>query len=158
MELYSVLCANLNGREVWGRMDTCICMYGWVPFCSPETTTTWLIGYTLRQNKSLKFERKIFFASLVAVWFYLFVLLICISLIASEVKHHFRCSFTGHLDYETDTLPTLQRGQILHWPFRFLLLWSLCSDLWSIFLSDYLSHILRFVVLHIHYVWVLYWL
>ena len=22
----SVLCGNVDGREVWGRMDTCICM------------------------------------------------------------------------------------------------------------------------------------
>ena len=26
MELCSVLCGSLDGRGVWGRMDTCICM------------------------------------------------------------------------------------------------------------------------------------
>ena len=26
MELYSILCGSLDGRGVWGRMDTCICM------------------------------------------------------------------------------------------------------------------------------------
>ena len=77
-----------------------ICMCGWVPFGSPETTTL-LIGYTPGQNKKFKVWKKIFFcqSSLVAAWLYVFVLLICISLIASEVKHHFRCSFTGHLDF-----------------------------------------------------------
>ena len=25
-ELCSMLCGSLDGREVWGRMDTCICM------------------------------------------------------------------------------------------------------------------------------------
>ena len=41
---------------VWGRMDTCICMTESL-CCSPETTTTLLIGYTPIQNKSLKFEK-----------------------------------------------------------------------------------------------------
>ena len=38
MELYSVLCASLDGREIWGRMDTCICMAESL-CCLPETTT-----------------------------------------------------------------------------------------------------------------------
>ena len=42
---------------VWGRMDTGICMTKSL-CCSPETTTTLLIGYTSIQNKSLKFEKK----------------------------------------------------------------------------------------------------
>ena len=37
-----MLCASLDGKRVWGRMDTCmaesLC-------CSPETTTTLLISY-----------------------------------------------------------------------------------------------------------------
>ena len=53
MELYSVLCANLDGRGVWRRTDTCICMAESLP-CSPETTTTLLIGYTPIQNKKFK--------------------------------------------------------------------------------------------------------
>ena len=42
-------------REVWGRMDTCICMAESL-HSSPETITKLLIGYTPIQNKKL--ERK----------------------------------------------------------------------------------------------------
>jgi len=53
MELCSMLCGSLDGRGVWGRMDTRICMakslHG-----SPETTTKLLIGNTPIQNKKLK--------------------------------------------------------------------------------------------------------
>ena len=52
MELYSMLCASLDGRGVWGRMDTCICMAESL-LCSPETITTLLIDYTPIQNKKL---------------------------------------------------------------------------------------------------------
>ena len=31
MELYSMLYANLDGSRVWGRRDTYIYMYGWIP-------------------------------------------------------------------------------------------------------------------------------
>ena len=44
-----MLCAKLGGREVWGRMDTCICMAESLP-CPPETITTVLISYTSMQN------------------------------------------------------------------------------------------------------------
>ena len=41
----SVLCGSLDGRGVWGRMDTCIRMAR--PLCCPpETITTLLIDYT----------------------------------------------------------------------------------------------------------------
>ena len=53
MELCSMLCACLDGKRVWGRMDTWIGMAGSLP-CSPETITTLLIGYTPIQNKKLK--------------------------------------------------------------------------------------------------------
>ena len=40
-----MLCASLDGRGVWGRMDTCICMAE--SLCSsPKTITILLIGYT----------------------------------------------------------------------------------------------------------------
>ena len=52
------ICASLDGRGVWGRMDTCICMAK-SPHCSPETTTTLLIGYTPIQNKKFKVWEKI---------------------------------------------------------------------------------------------------
>ena len=35
-ELCSVLCGSLDGRGVWARMDTCICMAESLP-CPPET-------------------------------------------------------------------------------------------------------------------------
>ena len=47
-ELCSRLCASLDGRGVWGRMDTCLCMAESL-HCSPETTTL-LIGYISIQN------------------------------------------------------------------------------------------------------------
>ena len=49
MELCSVLCVRLDGRGVWGRMDTCICMAESL-HCLPETITTLLISYTPIQN------------------------------------------------------------------------------------------------------------
>ena len=53
MELCSMLCGILDGREVWGRMDTCICMAESL-CCSPETITTLLIGILQYKIKSLK--------------------------------------------------------------------------------------------------------
>ena len=44
-ELRSMLCGSLDGRGVWGRMDTCICMAESLR-SSPETVTTLSIGYT----------------------------------------------------------------------------------------------------------------
>ena len=40
-----MLRGSLDGKEVWGRMDTCVCMAEPV-CCPPETITTLLIGYT----------------------------------------------------------------------------------------------------------------
>ena len=46
----SMSCGSLEGRGVWGRMDTCIWMAE--PLCyPPETITTLLIGYTSVKNK-----------------------------------------------------------------------------------------------------------
>ena len=46
LELCSVLCGNLDGRRVLGRMDTCISVAE-SPYCSPKTITTlfpnWLL-------------------------------------------------------------------------------------------------------------------
>ena len=55
-EFCSVLCGSLDGRGVWGRVDTCVCMAE-APCCSPETITTLLIIYTPIQNKK-KIKRK----------------------------------------------------------------------------------------------------
>ena len=52
-ELCSMLCGSLDGRGVWGRMDTCICIAQSL-CCAPETTTTLVISYTPIQIKSLK--------------------------------------------------------------------------------------------------------
>ena len=53
-----MLCGNLDGRGIWGRMDTCICMAESL-YCPHETITTLLIGYIPIQNKELKkFEEK----------------------------------------------------------------------------------------------------
>ena len=42
--------AAMDGREVSGRMHTCICMAELL-HCSPETITPLLISYTPIQNK-----------------------------------------------------------------------------------------------------------
>jgi len=44
-----MLSASLDGRVVWGRMDTCVCMAEFL-HCSPETVTRLLTGYTPTQN------------------------------------------------------------------------------------------------------------
>ena len=48
-----MLCGSLQGRGVWGRMDTCICMAESL-CCQPETITSLLISYTPIWNKKLK--------------------------------------------------------------------------------------------------------
>ena len=52
-----MLYGSLDGRGVWERMDTCICMIESL-HCSPETITTLLISYTPKQNKKLKNNAK----------------------------------------------------------------------------------------------------
>ena len=42
-------CGGLDGRGVWGRMGTCICMAESL-HCSSETITALLIDYILKQN------------------------------------------------------------------------------------------------------------
>ena len=53
-ELCSVLCGSLDGRGVWGRIDTCISMAE--SLCCASKTITWLIGYTPIKNKRLRKE------------------------------------------------------------------------------------------------------
>ena len=55
MELYSMFYGSLDGRGVWGRMPSCICMAESLR-CLSETTTTLLITYTSIQNAVLKKE------------------------------------------------------------------------------------------------------
>ena len=50
MELCSMLCGSLDGRGVWGRMDTYMCKAESL-YCSPETITILLIGYMPIENK-----------------------------------------------------------------------------------------------------------
>ena len=42
-ELCSMLCGSLDGRVVWGRIDTCICMSESL-CCSPETVMTLFVN------------------------------------------------------------------------------------------------------------------
>ena len=49
-----IVMGSLDGRGVWGRMDTCIYMAESLD-CAPETITTLLIGYTSKQNKKFFF-------------------------------------------------------------------------------------------------------
>ena len=61
MELCSMLCGNLDGRGVWGRTDTSMCMAEPLG-CSPETVTALLTSSTPIQNKKfiIKHGRKAF--------------------------------------------------------------------------------------------------
>ena len=49
-ELCSNSCGSLDGRGVWGRMDTCTCMAESL-YCPPETITMLSISYTPIQTK-----------------------------------------------------------------------------------------------------------
>ena len=49
----SLLYGSLDGRGVWGRMDTCVCMAESL-HCPPAIITTLLTVYTQTQNKKLK--------------------------------------------------------------------------------------------------------
>ena len=51
-----MLCANLDGRGVLGRMDTCIWMAESL-HSSPETITTLLTGYTSIPNKKFTVKK-----------------------------------------------------------------------------------------------------
>ena len=48
-----MLCGSLDGRGVWGRMDTCVCMAE-SPCCVPETATTLLSAMLQYKIKSKK--------------------------------------------------------------------------------------------------------
>ena len=52
-ELCLMLCGSLDGRGVWGRVDTCVSMAESL-CCAPETIMTLLIGYIPVQNKKFK--------------------------------------------------------------------------------------------------------
>ena len=54
-----MLCGDLNGKRIWRRIDTCICITKSL-CCTPETNTTLLINYTPNKiNKILKNKNKI---------------------------------------------------------------------------------------------------
>ena len=55
-KLCSILCGNLGGKRIWGRMDTCICMAESFRG-SHETITTLLISHTPVQNKKFKINK-----------------------------------------------------------------------------------------------------
>ena len=64
MELFLMLCGSLDGRGVWGKMDTCICMAESL-HCSHETITILLINYAQTQNKKFKNKKiKLFMENL----------------------------------------------------------------------------------------------
>ena len=52
-----ILGGSLDGRELWGRMDTWISMAE-SSHCSPGTTTILLISYAPIQNKKFKLKKK----------------------------------------------------------------------------------------------------
>ena len=54
MEVCSVLCGSLDGRGVWGRMDTCICIAESFR-CSPEISQHW---YTAIPQYKIKSKKK----------------------------------------------------------------------------------------------------
>ena len=52
MELCSMLCGSLDGRGVWGRMDTYVCMAKAL-YDAPEAITTLSVSCTPAQNKKV---------------------------------------------------------------------------------------------------------
>ena len=56
-----MLCGNLDGRGVWGKMDTCISIQRTESLCClPETITALLTGYTpIEDEKFFKKKYKI---------------------------------------------------------------------------------------------------
>ena len=61
-ELCSLLGGSLDGRGVWGRMDTWMCMTETL-CCPPETITTLLTSYTSIENKKFfKREKNLLFS------------------------------------------------------------------------------------------------
>ena len=57
MELCSMLCGSPNGRGVWGRMDTCICMAEFTTHLKLSQRCL-LVSYTSLQNKKFKKAKK----------------------------------------------------------------------------------------------------
>ena len=57
MELCSMLCGSPDGRGVWGRMDTCICMAEFTIHLKLSQRCL-LVSYTSLQNKKFKKEKK----------------------------------------------------------------------------------------------------
>ena len=49
MDLYSVLCASMDERGVWGRMDACICIAQYL-HCSPEMPTVFYTPINAKQE------------------------------------------------------------------------------------------------------------
>ena len=58
MELCSIVWSSPDGRGVWRRMDTCICMAESL-HCPPEILTVLLMGCTPVQNEKFKVRKKI---------------------------------------------------------------------------------------------------
>ena len=58
VELCSKLFVSLDGRGVWGRMNTRMCLAEFLPPYSPETVTTLSVSCTLTQNRKFKKKKK----------------------------------------------------------------------------------------------------
>ena len=95
VELCSILCGSLDGRRIWGKMDTClnICMAESLCY-PPETLKTLLIGYTPKQNKKFIKKKWIFIKRLWHFFWWsnqsLSLILLCwgvVSLVAQSVKN-----------------------------------------------------------------------
>ena len=52
-----MLCGSLDGRGVWGRMDTCMCMAEFLCYSS-DNIAELLISYAKIQNKKFNSEKK----------------------------------------------------------------------------------------------------
>ena len=51
-----MLCGSLDGRGVWGKRDTCVCMAAFL-HCSPEIITILLISCTPIENRKFKLKK-----------------------------------------------------------------------------------------------------
>ena len=96
----SMLCGSLDGKRVWGRMDSCICISAFAVHL-PESVTILLIGYTPIQNKMFFFFflRRVCYLSASVVW---------------ESYGRFRHELQGLFFYSADTIQYTQMNEIIH--------------------------------------------
>ena len=55
-ELCSIFCSKVNGKRIWKRINTCVCITESL-CCTPETNITLLINYKIKQKSFKTFKK-----------------------------------------------------------------------------------------------------